>query len=184
MTRTGRRQASRAAPRASPAGRARPRPGSARTASRRGPPRSRRRARFRDSSRRAAPLAARRAVPPGTAAPTRATRRCRTVDPGGPAGSSRSIVPSSAATSAAYAVRSFVTDAQRKTRSVSPCVASETARGDGRDGRVLHRPALDLTQSLHGAILGAWNASASRPAGRTSRSSATAARCESATTST
>ncbi len=46
--------------------------------------------------------------------------RWRTVEPGGPAGSSRSIVPSSAATSTARAVTSFVTDAQRSTVSRGP----------------------------------------------------------------
>src|SRR3954447_14605783 len=50
--------------------------------------------------------------------------RCRTVEPSGPAGSSRSTTPSSAATSTARAVTSFVTDAQRCTRSVSPRVAT------------------------------------------------------------
>ena len=42
------------------------------------------------------------------------------VEPGGPAGSSRSIVPSSAATSAASAVTGFVIEAQRNTRDASP----------------------------------------------------------------
>src|SRR5919106_5179629 len=42
------------------------------------------------------------------------------VEPGGPAGSSRSTAPSSSATRSAYAVTSLVTDAQRKTCSPSP----------------------------------------------------------------
>src|SRR6266545_4189697 len=46
--------------------------------------------------------------------PDACASRCRIVEPGGPAGSSRSIVPSSAATRAASATTSFVTDAQRK----------------------------------------------------------------------
>src|SRR5215211_929176 len=47
----------------------------------------------------------------------------RTVEPGGPAGSSRSTTPSSAATSVARAVAGFVTDAQRNPWLASPCVA-------------------------------------------------------------
>src|SRR6266516_5672757 len=54
--------------------------------------------------------------------PEACARRCRTVEPGGPAGSSRSTTPSSAAISAASAVSSFVTEAHRKTRSRGPCV--------------------------------------------------------------
>jgi enamine deaminase RidA (YjgF/YER057c/UK114 family) len=46
------------------------------------------------------------------------------VDPGGPAGSSSSTTPSSAATRTAVAVRSFVTEAQRKTWFGSPTLAT------------------------------------------------------------
>ena len=49
--------------------------------------------------------------------PEACASRWRSVEPGGPAGSSRSTIPSSAATSTATAVASFVTDAQRRRRS-------------------------------------------------------------------
>src|SRR4051794_9672341 len=49
---------------------------------------------------------------PSSGSPDAWASRCRTVDPGGPAGSSRSSVPSSAATRQASAVTGFVTDAQ------------------------------------------------------------------------
>ena len=45
-------------------------------------------------------------------------------EPSGPAGSSRSSAPSSAATSVAYATSSFVTDPQANRCSTSPCTAS------------------------------------------------------------
>src|SRR6478735_9721988 len=50
--------------------------------------------------------------------------RWRNVEPGGPAGSSRSTIPSSAATSAATAVASFDTDAHSNLWAPSPCAAS------------------------------------------------------------
>src|SRR5579875_948317 len=50
--------------------------------------------------------------------------RWRTVEPGGPAGSSRPTSSSSTATSTAKAVTTLVTDAQAKTRSAGPVVAS------------------------------------------------------------
>ena len=48
--------------------------------------------------------------------------RWRTVEPGGPAGSSRSTTPSSAATSVASAATGFDTEASRTPRDASPCV--------------------------------------------------------------
>src|SRR5262245_620388 len=56
--------------------------------------------------------------------PEACASRWRTVEPGGPAGSSRSRMPSSAATSTAQAVASLVTEAQRDGRSVGPRSAS------------------------------------------------------------
>jgi hypothetical protein len=58
--------------------------------------------------------------PGSKGSPDACARRCRTVDPGGPAGSSRSIVPSSAATRAASATTGFVTEAQPYARAESP----------------------------------------------------------------
>src|SRR5262245_38910705 len=62
-------------------------------------------------------------LPPASGSPEAWARRWRKVDPGGPAGSSRSIVPSSAATRQASAVTGFVTEAQRYSRPPSPRVA-------------------------------------------------------------
>src|SRR5919198_2163197 len=62
-------------------------------------------------------------VVPSNGKPDACARRCRTVEPGGPAASSRSSTPSSAATSAASAVTSFVTDAHAYSRPSSPCHA-------------------------------------------------------------
>src|SRR5437764_2182123 len=61
--------------------------------------------------------------------PDACERRWRSVESSGPAGPSRSTVPSSTATSTASPVRSFVTDAQRSVASRGPCTAcSATAR--------------------------------------------------------
>jgi len=60
--------------------------------------------------------------PDSGGSPDACARRWRTVEPGGPAGSSRSTTPSSAATSAARAVRSFVTEAQGNVAARSPVV--------------------------------------------------------------
>src|SRR5918992_428301 len=57
---------------------------------------------------------------PSNGSPEACASRWRTVEPGGPAGSSRSSVPSSAATSIASAVIGFVTEAQRKALVRSP----------------------------------------------------------------
>src|SRR5947199_5686477 len=62
--------------------------------------------------------------PASNGMPDACASRCRNVEPGGPAGSSRSTSPSSAATSIATADASFVTDAHAKRRSASPCIAS------------------------------------------------------------
>ena len=123
---TSRRPAPRAA-RSPPcrAARAPPRAGTRRTASRRRRPRAPRAPRSPRSSRCAAHRAGAIAAPPDSnGSPEACASRCRTVEPAGPAGSSRSTTPSSAATSTASAVASFVTEAQRKTRSASPCVAT------------------------------------------------------------
>src|SRR4051795_13698956 len=57
---------------------------------------------------------------PWNGSPDACARRCLTVAPSGPAGSSRSTTPSSAATSVASAVAGFVIDAQRNSRSRGP----------------------------------------------------------------
>src|SRR6266545_5012244 len=72
-------------------------------------------------------------VAPSKGSPDACASRCRTVEPSGPAGSSRSITPSSAATSVASATAGFVTVAQH---------------ADGGDPGA---PALDLPQRLHPA---------------------------------
>src|SRR6266404_6478824 len=59
--------------------------------------------------------------PSSGASPDACARRWRSVEPGGPAGSSSSTVPSSSATSSATPVSSFVTDAQRSSTSRGPC---------------------------------------------------------------
>src|SRR6478672_5982509 len=67
--------------------------------------------------------------------------RCRSVEPGGPASSSRSTVPSSTATSVATPVRSFVTEAQRNGVARGPCVAT------GPSARVTPAAAVRAPQS-------------------------------------
>src|SRR5579872_5315593 len=66
--------------------------------------------------------------PSSVGSPDACASRCRSVEPSGPAGSSRSTVPSSTATSTASPVRSFVTDAHRNTTSRAPCEASVPSR--------------------------------------------------------
>src|SRR5436190_2022649 len=63
-------------------------------------------------------------APASNGRPEACASRWRNVAPGGPAGSSRSMMPSSAATSIASAVASFVTDAHGKRRAASPYAAS------------------------------------------------------------
>src|ERR671910_3263498 len=58
---------------------------------------------------------------PSNGSPEACASRCRTVAPGGPASSSRSTTPSSAATSVASPTTGFVIDAQRNSRPSSPC---------------------------------------------------------------
>src|SRR5262249_2563556 len=72
--------------------------------------------------------------------PEACASRCRTVEPGGPAGSSRSTMPSSAATSTATAVASFVTNAHAENRLL---------RAGHCDGHVGPRPRFDLPQRVH-----------------------------------
>src|ERR671936_479161 len=61
---------------------------------------------------------------PSNGSPEACASRCRTVEPGGPAGASRSSIPSSAATSTASAVASFVTESHSSSRSRGPWVAT------------------------------------------------------------
>src|SRR5579885_2366225 len=60
---------------------------------------------------------------PSNARPEARASRGRSVDPGGPAGSSSATIPSSQATRTQTAVASFVTEAHGKTRPASPHVA-------------------------------------------------------------
>ena len=101
----------------------------------------------------AAARAARSAPRPSNGSPEACASRWRTVEPGGPAGSSRSTTPSSAATSVASALTGFETEASSTARRVSPWVAIvPSARGHAgrREGDV---PAVDLAQSLHGGAI-------------------------------
>ena len=61
---------------------------------------------------------------PSNGSPDACASRWRTVEPGGPAGSSRSTTPSSAATSTASAATGFDTEARRTARAASPRVAT------------------------------------------------------------
>ena len=108
------------------------------------------------------------------------------MDPGGPAGSSRSTTPSSAATSVASAVTGFETEASRNASAARRRVV---ARGRGPDRRRrrprIDGPAVDLVKACTRAILAAAMErrliSGTR---RTSRSSATRAPSSSATACT
>ena len=93
--------------------------------------------------------AARSGSVPSKGSPDVCASRWRTVEPGGPAGSSRSTTPSSAATSAASAATGFETEASRTgavriaERRRCPS-AIDDARGCELDG-----PAVDLAKCLH-----------------------------------
>src|SRR5581483_4923039 len=65
-----------------------------------------------------------RGCSPSTGSPEAWASRWRSVAPAGPAGSSRSTVPSSSATRSARPVRSFVTDAHGTSAWRGPCVAT------------------------------------------------------------
>ena len=110
--------------------------------------------RSRHSNRRAADPAVRSAHPARTAGPMHARADAGPSSPPGPAGSSRSITPSSAATSAASVVTSFVTDAQRTTSSRGAAGRDDvavprrhpqprTTRASRRSAEVLPPPAGD-----------------------------------------
>ena len=168
-------RSSRRIPSGSKHGRAR---GTRETASPPAPRRARRAPRSPGSSRCGARPDARSAAPSSNGSPLACASRCRTVEPGGPAGSSRSIVPSSTATSVASAVASFVTEAQRKTWSVGP-VRARRPRPAARPRRRRARPATRRSGEARPrrAILAPWSAASSRPGTRrTSRSSATRGR--------
>src|SRR5207245_11480011 len=62
-------------------------------------------------------------APASNGNPDACASRCRSVEPGGPAGSSRSTIPSSAATRIATEVASLDTEAQGKTNASSPRTA-------------------------------------------------------------
>ena len=82
---------------------------------------------------------------PSKGRPEACASRWRSVEPGGPAGSSSETIPSSTATSTATAVASFVTEAQAKRRSsVAVCDAPTPSGRDDGDGGVRARPAFDL----------------------------------------
>ena len=123
-----------------------------RRARRRAPPRPR----SRSSSRCADGPAARSAARPRAAARRRARGGGATSRPAGPAGSSRSTRPSSAATSTATAVASFVTEAHAK-----PCPRHRGRLDPDRPRRrrVRHCHVSTCSQGLHGARLSPWSAS-------------------------
>ena len=75
--------------------------------------------------------------------------RWRTVEPGGPAGSSRSTTPSSAATSVASAATGFDTEASRTARADVAMGRDWPVRIDDTGGRELDGPAVDLAERLH-----------------------------------
>ena len=136
-------------PRSSPdelrAARARRRAGTRRTASRRGAPGAAASTSKPGSSRSAARPAPRSARSPSNGSPDACASRWRTVDPGGPAGSSRSTTPSSAATSAASAATEL-----RDRRPADSRASSAVPGADRRparrtpDGDVLGAPRVDL----------------------------------------
>ena len=104
------------------------------------------------SSRSAACPAGRSASRRGTAAPRRATSRCRSVEPGGPAGSSRSTVPSSAATSTASVVSELRErrPAQHRVARAARAELRAVADEHGHSNR-LGRPAVEQRKRLvHG----------------------------------
>ena len=80
---------------------------------------------------------------PSNTSPEACASRCRTVEPGGPAGSSSVSRPRSVATSTVSAVTILVTDAHRKTAAASPAARQHAGRSDDRDGRVLRAPRVD-----------------------------------------
>ena len=85
----------------------------------------------------------RAAGPASNPSPDACASRWRTVAPGGPAGSSRSIDPRSAAARTTSAVSGFVTEAQANPRPGSPRRArTPSGAHDGRRGR-LDWPAID-----------------------------------------
>ena len=88
---------------------------------------------------------------PSNGSPDACASRCRTVEPSGPAGSSRSTTPSSAATSVASATAGFVIDAQRNSRSRGPRSATTSPPRSDRDRDGARAPAVDLRQRLHAA---------------------------------
>ena len=85
---------------------------------------------------------------PSNGRPDVCESRCRTVAPRGPAGSSRSTTPSSAAMSTASAVTGFDTEASRTARPASPRV-THAGRIDDPGRGELDRPAVDLAECLH-----------------------------------
>ena len=79
------------------------------------------------------------------------------VEPGGPAGSSRSTVPSSSATRIARPVRSFVTEAHGSWRRRGPRVATTpSARVDAGRGGAARPSRRWAAVPPRGAILGEW----------------------------
>ena len=115
--------------------------------------------------------AARSASAASNGSPEACASRCRNVDPGGPAGSSRSTIPSSAATSIATAVASFVTDAHGKRRSASPSpprLAPTTATAACSHGQLV-----DLAQCVHGGETSRMDGNSSHPAPPSRSASAT-----------
>ena len=150
----GGRRAAELAP-ASRAARRRPRAGTRRTASRRAA--STWRGQLLEARVRVDPALAGlgdRRRRPRTGSPDACASRWRTVEPGGPAGSSRSTTPSSAATSAASAV-----DGLRHGRPAelaappARATATHALRRDHAGRRVLGAPLVDLPQGVQGRAI-------------------------------
>src|SRR4051812_23666322 len=98
--------------------------------------------------------------PASNGMPDACASRCRTVDPGGPAGSSRSSTPSSAATRQASPVASFEIDAQRNSSALpcrnSVCWADVTPTATRCAGQASTSPRASIsmdTRSMHRQLI-------------------------------
>src|SRR5256714_1809943 len=121
---------------------------------------------------------------PSTGSPEAWASRWRSVAPGGPAGSSRSTVPSSSATRSASPVRSFVTEAHGSPTSRGPCIAMTwSARATPAAAVPAPQPSMARSASTHG-ILGTWPASLSPRSRPTPTRSGIAGPCGTGGTST
>ena len=88
---------------------------------------------------------------PSNGSPEACASRWRTVEPGGPAGSSRSTTPSSAATSVASAATGFETEASVDGAPGVAARRDRRVRAGHAGRRERDVPGVDLAQSLHAA---------------------------------